>query len=130
MRSLIDIRELSVEEIGIPIGNLFLPEFLSGKGPLLPVRVIAVSTSDAAFSSSFTEAGINQTLHRINLCISATMAVLTPAGTQSVSAETSVIVAETVIVGAVPQTYLNTYLPTKETEGSYGTQTGNSAAYP
>lgn len=101
-----EVLELSVAEIGIPLGNLFLPEIFSGKGPHLPVKIMAVSTSDAEFSSHFSEAGINQTLHRILLTVTATMTVLTPTGTQTVKAESSMIVAETVIVGTVPQTYL------------------------
>jgi len=102
-----EVLELSVEEIGIPLGNLFLPEFFSGLGPTLPVRVIAVSTSDAAFISRFSEAGINQTLHQIFLNIEVVMTVLTPTGTQNVPSESQILVAETVIVGTVPQTYMN-----------------------
>lgn len=103
-----EVLELSVAEIGIPVGNLFLPEFFSGQGPILPVRVIAVSTSDASFVSRFSEAGINQTLHQIFLNVEVMMTVLTPMGTQNVPTQSQVLVAETVIVGAVPQTYWNT----------------------
>lgn len=107
-----EVLELSTEEIGIPLGNLIFPDFLSGKGPLLPIRIIAVSTSDAYFSSSFSAAGINQTLHRITLTVSATMAVLTPTETLSVNAESSMIVAETVIIGTVPHAYFSGDLTT------------------
>lgn len=102
-----EVLELSVAEIGIPLGNILLPEFFSGKGPALPVRILSVSTSDADFSSEFSDAGINQTLHRILLSVSATMTVLTPLGTQNVTAQSQMIVAETVIVGTVPQTYMD-----------------------
>lgn len=102
-----EILEISMSEIGLPLGNLILPELFSGKGPLFPVRVMSVSTSDAAFSSQFSEAGINQTLHQLLISVSATMTVLTPLGTQNVTTDAQIIVAETVIVGAVPQTYMN-----------------------
>ena len=102
-----EVLELSVTEVGIPLGSVVLPEFFSGKGPLLPVRVLSVSTSDAEFHSVFSDAGINQTMHRIILSVSATMTVLTPLGTQNVTTESSMIVAETVIVGSVPQTYMD-----------------------
>lgn len=102
-----EILEISVSEIGLPMGNVFLPELFSGKGPLFPVRVMSVSTSDASFYSDFSEAGINQTLHQLLISVSATMTVLTPLGTQNVTTDAQIIVAETVIVGAVPQTYLN-----------------------
>lgn len=102
-----EIMEISVSEIGLPLGSVIVPELFSGKGPSLPVRVMSVSTSDAAFTSEFSAAGINQTLHQLLISVSATMTVLTPLGTQNVTTDTQVIVAETVIVGAVPQTYLN-----------------------
>ncbi len=100
-----EVLEISVSEIGIPVGNLLLPEFFSGKGPTIPVRIMSVSSSDADFLSSFSEAGINQTLHQIFLSVEVTMSVLTPMGAQTVTTQSQVLVAETVIVGAVPQTY-------------------------
>ncbi len=100
-----EVLEISVSEIGIPVGNLLLPEFFSGKGPTIPVRIMSVSSSDADFLSSFSEAGINQTLHQIFLSVEVTMSVLTPMGAQTVTTQSQMLVAETVIVGAVPQTY-------------------------
>ena len=102
-----EILEISVSEIGLPLGNLLLPELFSGKGPVLPVRIMAVSSSDASFTGTFSSAGINQTLHRIIISVSATMTVLTPLGTQNVTTDTQIVAAETVIVGTVPQTYMN-----------------------
>ena len=96
------LMDLDVSEIGLPLGNLILPELFSGTGPVLPVRVVSVSTSDADFRNVFSEAGINQTAHQIMLDISISMTVLTPIGTQTVAAQSSVVVAETVIVGHVP----------------------------
>lgn len=102
-----EILEISVSEIGLPLGNVIFPELFSGKGPRLPVRVMSVSTSDASFLSEFSQAGINQTLHQLFISVSATMTVLTPLGTQNVTTDAQILVAETVIVGAVPQTYMN-----------------------
>lgn len=102
-----EILEISVSEISMPIGSLILPELFSNKGPSIPVRIISVSSSDASFSSAFSAAGINQTLHQLLITVSATMTVLTPMGTQNVTTDSQIIVAETVIVGSVPQTYMN-----------------------
>ena len=49
------------EHLGVSLGSLILPEFFSGKGPLIPVRIFAIRNSDANFHSNFSEAGINQT---------------------------------------------------------------------
>ena len=102
-----EIMELSVSEIGLPLGGLIFPTLFSGRGPRLPVRVMSVSSSDAVFSSEFEEAGINQTLHKILLDVTVTMTVLTPVGPQSVSTASQMIVAETAIIGTVPGTYMN-----------------------
>lgn len=100
------VENISVEEMGIPIGNFFLPELFSGKGFRLPVRILSVSTSDAAFENCFSEAGINQTLHQIRMNIVVNLSVLTPTGTVRTQVLTDVVVAETVIVGSVPSQYV------------------------
>ena len=93
-------------ELGIPLGSVFLPALLSGKGPRLPVRVLTVSNCDAEFYSSFREAGINQTLHRITMQVTMNITLLTPAGTQQVKADSGVVVAETILIGQVPGTLI------------------------
>lgn len=99
--------ELDVNEVGLPLGSLILPEFFSGTGPTLPVKVLSVSTSDADFHNEFAEAGINQTSHRIYMEVQITMTILTPVGTEAVTASSTVVVAETVIVGTVPGSYVD-----------------------
>ena len=103
-----EILALDTSDIGIPLGSLFLPEFLSGRGPAIPVRILSIRNSDATFTSHFSEAGINQTLHRLNMEVSIDVAVLVLGQTGSFTMTSEVVVAETVIVGSVPQTYLQT----------------------
>ena len=100
-----EILALDTHDIGIPLGSLFLPELLSGKGPVLPVRVISISNSDAQFVSQFSEAGINQTL-TMEVNVDVTILVLSETVTFRVTSQ--VVVAETIIVGAVPDTFLHT----------------------
>ena len=97
-----EILAIDESRIGIPIGSLILPEFLSGRGPQIPVEVLTIRNSDASFSSDFTHAGINQTLHQLH------MTVLVLGRTVSFSVEADVVVAETIIVGDVPDTFLQT----------------------
>ena len=103
-----EILALDNSDIGIPLGSLFLPELFSGKGPAIPVHILSIRNSDANFTSSFTQAGINQTLHRLNMEVSIDVAVLVLGDTSSFTMTSEVVVAETVIVGDVPETYLNT----------------------
>ena len=103
-----EILALDNSDIGIPVGSLFLPELFSGKGPAIPVHILSIRNSDANFASSFSQAGINQTLHRLNMEVSIDVAVLVLGKTSSFTMTSEVVVAETVIVGQVPQTFLQT----------------------
>ena len=102
------ILALDAADIGIPIGSLFLPEFFSGKGPTIPVHILAIRNSDAKFSSAFRQAGINQTLHQLVMEVDVDAAVLVLGETSSFSVSTQIVVAETVIVGEVPNTFIQT----------------------
>lgn len=102
------IMELDTSDIGIPIGSLVFPELLSGRGPIIPVRIMSIRNSDAEFSSDFSQAGINQTLHRLIMRVHIDVTVLVLGETDSFSVESQVIVAETVIIGDVPNTFLQT----------------------
>lgn len=101
-----EILALDSANLGIPLGSLILPELLSGKGPVIPVRILSIRNSDATFSSSFSAAGINQTLHQLNMDVIVDVSVLVLGKTDSFTVTSSVVVAETIIVGQVPNTYL------------------------
>lgn len=103
-----EILALDTSELGIPLGSLIFPELLSGKGPSIPVEIISIRNSDAAFTSSFSEAGINQTLQQISMEVSVDVTILVLGITNSFTIASHVVVAETVIVGEVPDTYLQT----------------------
>ena len=102
------ILALDAADIGIPIGSLFLPEFFSGKGPAIPVRILAIRNSDATFSSNFIQAGINQTLHQLVMEVNVEAAVLVLGETSTFQVSSQIVVAETVIVGEVPNTFIQT----------------------
>lgn len=103
-----EILALDASDIGIPLGSLFLPELFSGKGPAIPVHILSIRNSDATFTSAFSQAGINQTLHKLTMVVSVDVAVLVLGQTSSFTINSEVVVAETVIVGEVPTTYLQT----------------------
>ena len=103
-----EILALDTMDLGIPLGSLLLPQFFSGKGPQIPVRILSIRNSDAVFSSNFSQAGINQTLHQLTMVVSIDVAMLVLAKTSSFTVTSEVVVAETVIVGEVPQTFLQT----------------------
>lgn len=103
-----EILALDTADIGIPVGSLILPELFSGKGPQIPVHILSIRNSDAAFKSYFSEAGINQTLQQLTMEVSVDVSVLVLGKTESFTVSSQVVVAETVIVGQVPDTFLQT----------------------
>lgn len=113
-----EILALDTSDLGVPLGSLFLPEFLSGRGPAIPVQILSIRNSDAAFSSQFTQAGINQTLHQLNMSVSVDVSVLVLGQTTDFTVSSQVMVAETIIVGDVPDTFF-------QTGGFYGSQKEN-----
>ena len=103
-----EILALDQSDIGVPIGSIFLPEFFSGRGMTIPVQIIAIRNSDGYFESHFTQAGINQTLHRLNMCVLVDISILVLGRSASFTVSSEVVVAETVIIGDVPDTFLQT----------------------
>lgn len=103
-----EILALDTSDIGVPLGSVFLPELFSGKGITIPVRILAIRNSDASFSSSFTQAGINQTLHQLTMEVCVDVTVLVLGQTSSFHVKSEVVIAQTIIVGEVPNTFLNT----------------------
>lgn len=103
-----EILALDTADLGVPLGSLFLPELFSGKGPQIPVQVLSIRNSDASFHSEFSQAGINQTLQRLLMEVSVDVTILVMGDTESYTVATQVVVAETIIVGDVPDTYFQT----------------------
>ena len=108
-----EILALDTSDLGVPMGSLILPEFLSGRGPSIPVQILSIRNSDGSFESHFSEAGINQTLHQLTMQVSVDVTVLVLGRTNSFTISSQVVVAETIIVGQVPETLF-------QTGGNYG----------
>ena len=91
----------------IPLGSLFDVPLLSGTGPGVPVKIASVSSVQTQLVSTFEGAGINQTRHRVAIFITMTVEIRAPGAKTSAEISTEVGIAETVIVGTVPERYLN-----------------------
>lgn len=113
-----EILDMDSSALGVPIGSLVLPEVFAGRGFSIPIEILAIRNSDASFSSSFSQAGINQTLQQMKMDVFVDVTVLILGSSESFTVSSQVVVAETVIVGQVPNTYL-------QTGGNYGTQREN-----
>ena len=112
------LSEVATSELEIPLGTLTGSALLAGRGPSLFVRMQAVGSASAAFRNQFTAAGINQTRHQIFLDVDVYMSILLPGMKTSTRVSNEIAVAETVVVGGVPDTY--TYFSTMPDEiGQY-----------
>lgn len=103
-----EIMALDTSDLGIPIGSLLFPEFLAGRGFQIPVHILSIRNSDAGFESYFTEAGINQTLQQLTMNVLVDVSILVLGRAESFTVSSQVVVAETIIVGQVPDTFLQT----------------------
>ena len=91
--------------MGIPIGNAFGGVLTAGRGPRIPVKIQSVTNVNTRFTNEFSSAGINQTRHKIMLEIFVEISIGLPGERVNASVTTEVAIAETVIVGVVPNVY-------------------------
>lgn len=99
------LEDMADIELDIPLGTLSGSAFLAGRGPSLSVRMQSTGSCSARFENQFSHAGINQTTHRILLCVDVSMSILLPGFRTGTEVSNAFSVAETVIVGEVPGTY-------------------------
>lgn len=98
---------LAEQGVSVPLGAALGVSLFSGSGPMINASVVPVGSVTTSFATSFESAGINQTRHEISLQASVRMRIIIPTGADSVTVDTLVPIAESIIVGQVPETYVN-----------------------
>ena len=106
LNSVISSTENGIISVGIPIGNLTGFSLLMGRGPDVVVDIVMLTSSRVDFKNEITPCGINQSKYQLMLEITVDVDVIVPWGTKSAQTVTEVIIADTVIIGKVPETYL------------------------
>ena len=101
-----NLKNLSLNGIPVPLGALTGIEAFAGLGPNIQFRIIPVSSVSCDFSSTFESVGINQTKHSIYLNVIADISIVMPSRTENFAVLTEILVGEWVIVGSIPDTYL------------------------
>ena len=89
----------------VPLGTLINTDIFSGRGPRVPLKISLSGAVITNFKSNFTSAGINQTKHMIYLNVQTKIYVFIPGYPSYTCVNTDVLIAETVIVGAVPEVF-------------------------
>ena len=105
------ITNVDETELNIPVGNLTGISVLAGRGPEMKVKVIPIGSVQTELSSQFVSAGINQTQHRIIMEVTSNVDIILPSETVSTTVSVNVVIAETVIVGSVPDSYAEIRVP-------------------
>lgn len=113
-----EILAMDSDHLGVPLGSFVVPELFGSKGPVIPVQILTIRNSEAVFFSEFSQAGINQTLQKLNMQVSVDVSVLVLGKVDNFTISSNVVIAETVIVGQVPEMFL-------QTGGIYGLQREN-----
>lgn len=101
------INEIGKDGIKIPVGSLSGVTLFTGLGPDINIKIYLVGSTQTQIISLFSSAGINQTLHRLYINISGSVAVAVPGLPSTIKTSTQVLMSEMIIVGEVPPTYLN-----------------------
>lgn len=97
-----NISQIQNRKIYIALGTILGSELFNGCGPSIPLNISLSGNVKSDFESTFESGGVNQTVHKLSVKISADINIIMPMGTFSTAVETSVLVGETVIVGSVP----------------------------
>ncbi len=105
------LMNLTDTKIQLPVGSLMGSQILSQMGPKFSLRILPMATTEVSFKTEFESTGINQTRHRVYLEVNSSAKVLVPFSSNKMQLKNTVLVAETIIVGDVPQSYI--FVPEK-----------------
>ena len=101
-----NLTKMSEAGVNVPLGAFFGIEAWAGFGPSINIKIIPISNVECRFATTFAEAGVNQTKHSIYLDIVADISIIMPSGTRNFASLTEVLICESILVGKVPDTYL------------------------
>lgn len=101
------LSQMGASGVNIPIGSFSGLPIFTGRGPNVNIKMLPIGTIYCKFFSSFTSAGINQTNHRVYLRVFSSVSVILPMANQVIDTQTELMISESIIIGEIPDTYLN-----------------------
>ncbi len=101
------IRSIRASSIKVPLGNIFGSQLLAQYGPAINIDVTPIGRVNVDFFTEFEDSGINQTRHKIYLLVRTEIQTIVPFSSSTILVESMVPIAETIIVGRVPENYIN-----------------------
>ena len=106
LRALAALEKLAAEKVRLPLGVVIGSPFLANLGPQISMTILPIGTVRMQVQDTFEQAGINQTRHRVQLEAVAQVQIIVPFVSESADVRAQIPVAEYVIVGDVPDTYV------------------------
>lgn len=101
-----EFRKMKPQTVKIPVGSLLNSQILSQIGPSVQLKILPIGMSKANFRTEFESCGINQTKYKVFLDFESQAKVLIPFSISNINVNNTILVAEAIIVGKVPQTYI------------------------
>lgn len=106
--------DMSSERVSVPLGAALGLTILAGSGPGIPVSIIPIGSVSTEFATEFEACGINQTRHKVYLQLTASIRIVIPTGAKTTNVSANMLVAESIIVGGVPEGFVGYDLDEEE----------------
>lgn len=100
------LERMSSEEVSVPLGAALGVTLFAGAGPQIPISIVPVGSISSDFATEFEACGINQTRHKVYLKLTASIRIVIPNGAKTTQVSANMLVAESIIVGAVPESFV------------------------
>ena len=108
------LEQMSSERVTVPLGAALGMTIFAGSGPRIPVSIVPIGSIATDFATEFEACGINQTRHKVYLRVSASIRIVIPTGARTTQVSANMLVAESIIVGAVPESFVGYNLGEEE----------------
>lgn len=105
---------MSSERVSVPLGAALGMTLFAGSGPGIPVSIVPIGSISTDFATEFEACGINQTRHKVYLQVTASIRIVIPTGAKTTQVSANMLVAESIIVGAVPEGFVGYNLGEEE----------------
>lgn len=105
---------MSSERVTVPLGAALGMTILAGSGPGIPVSIVPIGSVATEFATEFEACGINQTRHKVYLQLTASIRIVIPTGAKTTQVSANMLVAESIIVGGVPEGFVGYNLGEEE----------------
>ncbi len=108
------LNNMSSERVTVPLGAALGVTLFAGSGPGIPVSIVPIGSIGTDFATEFEACGINQTRHKVYLRVTASIRIVIPTGAKTTQVSANMLVAESIIVGAVPEGFVGYELSGEE----------------